>query len=217
MTRKYRFVLLPLITGLMVALITIVFAVPKIKTVVEVKGRLPEKKEKLSRLTEKVAFLEKLDAYELENKVVIVEKALPSKKAVVEILAALSSTSLESGVSFVGFGISPGKLSPEKFEELSFKATFEGPIESVKDFLERMGEVLPVMNVVAFKIKEEKVSLEIESYFSPLPKSLGKIDTPLPKISQKEEGIYRKIAQFKSFERALPTVPTGKEDPFSGF
>lgn len=215
--KKYRFVLLPLASGLIIVLTTTLFALPKIKTIVELKGGLGKEEAKLSRLTEKSALLEGLDEYELGKRVAMVEEALPSKKAVAEILAALSFVAEESNASLVGFDISPGKLFPETFEEIIFKATFEGPRDEIEKILRRVNQVLPVTRVIGFNIKETKTTLEIESYFSPLPKSLGKIDTPLPKISKEEEGVYRKIAQFESFEKRLPVVPTGKEDLFSEF
>lgn len=215
--KKYRFVLLPFASALIIVLTSALFALPKIKTIVEFKGGLGKEREKLSRLTEKSTLLEGLDEYELGKRVAMVEEALPSKKAVAEILVALSFVAEESNASLVGFDISPGELFPEKFEEIIFKATFEGPRDDVEKILRRVNQVLPVTRVISFNIKETKTTLEIESYFSPLPKSLGKIDTPLPKISKEEEGVYRKIAQFESFEKRLPVIPVGKKNLFSEF
>ncbi len=133
--RKYRFILIPLVTALIIVLTTSLFALPRFKTIVELKGELNQGKEKLSRLTEKAALLEGFDPYELEKKIEMTEKALPSKKAVAEILATLSSISNETGVFFVGFEISPGEIASEKFEKLPFKAIFEGSGDEVKEFL----------------------------------------------------------------------------------
>lgn len=215
--RKYRFVLLPLAASLIIVLSTILFVLPKVREIFEIKGRLEEEQEKLSSLTEKVAFLVGLDEYELGEKVVVAEEALPSKKAIAEILVALSSLSSETEVSFGGLEISPGKLVPEKFEVLAFKLTLEGPRPNIQNFFGRVNQVLPIMKVISFGIQEEKATVEIESYSSSLPKSLGKIDTPLPEITKEEEKIYQKIAQFESFEKKLPSIPTGKENPFSEF
>lgn len=215
--KRYRFVLLPLAACLIIVVTTIVFASPKLKTIAEIKQRLPEEKEKLSRLTKKAAQLESLDERELEKKVTMSEKALPSKKTVSGILSVFSSLAEETDVFFVDFEVSPGKFLPGEFEVVLFEATFKGPREEVKTLLEKMRQVLPVVKVVGFEIKGEEATLSVESYFSPLPESLGKIDTPLPEISQKEEKIYQKIAQFKIIEKELPSVPGGKENPFSEF
>ena len=213
--KRYRFVLLPLISGLVIFLTTTLFALPKVKTIIELKEKLVRDRERLARLTEKVSLLEGFDQYELEKKVVAAEKALPSKKVVAEILVDLSSLSSENQVSFGRFEISPGLLFPEKFEELTFKASFEGPRDKIENLLGRIYEVLPVMKIVSFNLRGEKATLEIESCFSPLPESLGKIDTPLAKISKEEDEVYQKISQLKGFEGALPLVPSGKDDPFS--
>ena len=217
MIKKYRYILLPFVSGLIIVLVTTIFVLPKIKLLVDTRTDLRNKKEKLSRLTEKATLLEGFDEYELKKKVVVAEKALPSKKAIAEILATLSSLSSQSGVSFVGINISPGKLIPEKSGKLVFQASFKGSKEDLKAFLRKLDEVLPVMGVVSLGVKGETLSLKIESYFSPPPESLGKIDVPLSKISQLEEDTYRKIAQFKDFEEKLPSVPIGKENPFSTF
>lgn len=215
--KKYRFILLPLVSGLVIFLTTVLFTLPKLKATVVSRGELEEKKERLSRLTGKATLLESLDEYELEKKVAIAEKALPSKKALAEILVGLSSLSSENGVSFIGFSIAPGGLLPEEFEELVFQATFEGARDKLESFLGKLNQVLPIMKVTSFDIQEEKIMVKIESYSSPLPESLGKIDAPLPQITKEEEKIYQTIAQFESFEKKLPTLPTGKENLFSEF
>lgn len=212
---KYRFVLLPILSGLIIVLVTVFFALPKIRTIASLKDQLGNEKEKLSRLTEKSALLEGFDQHELDKKVTIVETALPSKKAVAEILVTLSSLSIDSGVTLVGFSISPGILVPEEPGELVFQSTFEGPRENLKNFLTKAGKVLPIIKVISLGIEQESATLKLESYYTPLPKTIGTIDTPLAKISESEEKIYQTIAQFESFERKLPKVPTGKDDPFS--
>lgn len=215
--KKYRFILLPLVCCLVIVLTTVLFALPKLRATVDSREKLKKEREKLSRLTGKTTFLEGLDEYELEKKVITVEKGLPSKKTLAEILVALSSLSSESDLSFVGFSMVPGDLLPEEFEALIFQATFEGPRDNLESFLGRVNQVLPIMKVIGFDIQEEKATVKIESYSSPLPKSLGKIDAPLPQITKEEEKIYQKIAQFESFEKKLPSIPTGKENLFSEF
>lgn len=217
--RRHRFILLPLSVGLIVVLTATLFALPKARAIIKLKGELAKEKERLSRLTEKATFLAGLDEYELERKVAVAEKALPSKKVMGEIFAALSFLSSEGDVSLSDLTVSPGKFYPEKFEELSFKITFKSSRDELKSFffIGKINQILPVMKVKGFNIKRKTINLKLESYFSPTPKSLGKIDTPLPKISREEEKVYGKISQLKSFEERLPAVPRGREDPFSEF
>lgn len=214
--KKYKFVLMPLAVAGMIALTTVLFTLPKLKAVLFLKIQINQAKEKLARLTQKASLLEGLDHQVLEKKVAVVEQALPSKKFVSTMISALGRVSQETGVSFIDFEIEPGEMTPEKYETLIFKAVFRGDRHKIEAFLVKIKQVLPVMRVVGFKIKRGKTTLEIESYSSPLPQSLGKVDNPLPEITRPESEAYQTINQYVVFEKELPSVATGKEDLFSG-
>ncbi len=215
--KKYRFVLFPLATGFIIVATTVLFVLPKLKIIVEIKQSMKNDKEKLSRLTDKVNLLEGLDEYELGRRVAVSEAALPSKKAVAKLLTATSFLAEETGASLVDFNISPGEVLPEKSEAVTFEATFKGPRDEIEKVLRRANLVAPVIRVLSFNFEASRTILEMMIYFSPLPKTLGRVDTPLPKISKEEEKIYEKIAQLESFEKRLPPVATGKDNLFSEF
>jgi Tfp pilus assembly protein PilO len=215
--KRYRFVLLPIVSGLIIFLTISFLVLPKIKQIIDLKGKIETDKARLSRVTEKLFFIEGLDQYELDRKVDTVEKALPSEKAVAGVLAVLSSLAEESGTSFVTFKIDPGDLVLEKLEEVELRASFVGSRENIKTLLSLIDKVLPVMSIVSYNLEPEEAELNIKSYFSPIPETIGKIDEPLSKLTPEEDEIYRQLAQFKSYEKKLPTVPTGKEDLFATF
>jgi len=215
--KRYSLVFLPIIVGSILVLMTIVFALPKARNVFKMKGEIKQRQEKLARLMEKEAFLKSLDEYQLTEKTRRVERALPSKKEVATLLIALRNVSQKANVSLSGFSLSPGSVYPQKFERLDFKITITGAEKNISQFLKQIRQVLPLISITDVKIEKERAILSLETYFSPLPQSLGKIDKPLPKISAKENEVYQKLAGFSIFtdESSLPVMPLGKQDPFS--
>jgi len=216
--KKYRFLLLPFTASAIIGLTMIFIALPKIRSFILVKKDLKEKQEKLADLTEKASLLKGLNDYQLKEQVEILEKVLPSKKKIAEILTILAFLASETNTNLVDFSIVPGELMFEGFEEIVFQAGFKGSIKEVKMLLGKINQALPVMRVVSFAIEEDVAGLEIESYVSALPEFLGKIDDPLPEISLEEENVYQQIAGFETIpEELLQPVPLGKEDLFADF
>jgi hypothetical protein len=51
--------------------------------------------------------------------------------------------------------------------------------------------------------------------FYPMPKELGKIDTPLAKLTTDEDKLLEKLAEFTYLESKSFTPSEGRADPFS--
>jgi Tfp pilus assembly protein PilO len=229
---RYRPFFFPLLIGLVILFLTITLLIPKITQIFEVRQSLSKEKARLAKLTQKLADLEGLDDNELATKATLMVVALPAEKDVPLILATLSSLGREAGMGIESVKVSPGELSTEsgkikkkgKEEEtptLPFEVLVKGTIESLKNFLDRLGSTIPVMRVesasLSFEEGEWQAKISLDTFFLPLPKSLGAVETPLAKISPEEELIYKRIEKYQApaFEGDLPSVVTGKEDPFS--
>lgn len=217
--RKYRFVLLPMAALLIIGASAVFFALPRVTALLALRQELAVEKEKLACLTEKISILERLNESQLEQRVLLTERALPSRKAIAEILSAVSALTNETGVTLTEFNISPGRWVSEELETIICYLGVSGEdYERLESFIKALHQTLPVVRVIGFNIERDEAILEVETYSSPLPKSLGLFDTPLPQLSSAEEKAYQEVVGFQSFsEENLAPLPVGKEDLFGGF
>ncbi len=118
-----------------------------------------------------------------------------------------------------------GKPDKEKTEGgtplLVFEIMARGTMEVIKNFLDRFDAATPIMQIeevsLSYEEGEWQGKISLNSFYLPLPKTLGVMETPLVKITPDEEIVYKRIEKFRSavIEETLPPVRSGKEDLFS--
>jgi len=186
--------------------------------------RQEKKKEtaKVNKLEAKLETLKGLDELELTKRSELASKALPLEKQVFQAFAVIERLAQESGVAVGNLSVSPGEIGEESSGgELVFKIDLLGSQEGFKAFLVRLSEIIPLADVKKANLSgsEGLASFSLEFYFSPPPKTIGKVDAPLPKLTASEEEIYSKISNLVDFvprEELVPVGrPAGRENPFA--
>lgn len=221
----YKNFLLPGIVTLLVFLTTLSFLKPKVAAIIEVQKKLSQNKKNLTLLTQKLAALEGLDQTELTKKTDLLMAALPSEKKVPQALIIFKNLALETGVELEEIQVDPGELDVESEEEfLSFNIKLSGSIEKIGTFFDKLEKTFPLMRLIVVDLSRPEgdlfnASLEVQSFFLSLPKTLGAAEEELSLVTPQEEAIYRRLVDFKAFqlkeELPLPLTQTGKENPFT--
>ncbi len=238
----YQPFLFPVVVALLVFLTAFAFLKPKIGAIIEGQRRLSQNKQVLARLTEKAAALEGLDQTELTRKTDILLAALPTEKDVPRFLATYKELAQKIEVVIQQIEVNPGKLATPEDEQVApeggqaspeggqaspppflvFQIGVSGELEKVGIFLDELEKTLPLMRLkeVSLSQKEENLfesEIELQAFFLFLPGELGPVEEALPLISQREEEVYRQLADFKSVElkESLLLTPAGKENPFT--
>ena len=231
----YQPFLLPVMAALLVFLTAFTFLKPKVSAIIEGQKRLSQNKQALARLTEKIAALEGLNQTELTRKTDILLTALPAEKDVPRLLATYKGLAQEIGVVIQQIEVKPGELaspeggqvvpvggqaSPPPF--LAFQIGVSGELEKVGIFLDELEKTLPLMRIKRVSLSQKKGNLfesgiELQAFFLSLPGELGPVEEALPLISQREEEVYRQLADFKAIElkESLSLTPAGKENLFT--
>lgn len=225
---KFRFLALPTLVGLIILILTLTLLLPKINQILRTRQSLAQEKVRLSKLTQKVADLEGLDESELSLKANLLIRSLPAEKDVPQIFATLAGLSSQTGMTLESIKVSPGELSTVSAQLktkgpplLTFKVSGRGTMEAMKSFFGQAASTIPVMKISDVSLTsaggETTTDISLDTYFLALPKTLGPIETPLAKITSNEELLYQEIRGFTTplTEEILPSVTTGKEDPFS--
>lgn len=226
---KIKSLWLPFLLFAFVFLTSVLFLKPKIREVIAIQQKISQERKTLAQLTQKVALLEGLDQNELSTKTDKVLKILPTEKNVPFILQTLRLLSSQTNINLSKLTVSPGSLStdsaqlnpPADLPVLTLDINLDGDKDKIKSFLSSLEFTSPLMRVktISFSQKgDSSIALEmvLETYFLPLPQTLGKPEQPVPNITSQEQSAYQLLTQFKSPLTAseLPVGPAGKENPF---
>jgi len=100
--------------------LTVVFSgiIPQINSLFDLNSEIELGQEKLDVLRQKTADLENIEAREAYDSLESVDRILPSKKPLLELLTALNLVAGKNNVSFVDLSLSPGKIASESAEFL---------------------------------------------------------------------------------------------------
>lgn len=206
-----------------------VFAVkPRVEVLLSTRDQIKVSQERLAKISEKVSFLKKYSQADLQNKVNQLLKVLPSEKDVSSLVFALKSLAEESGLEIANLSLNPGELATdsakvEKREDknlMEINMAISGEEEKIYEYLDKIETTAPITKVATFSISisqdvsESKIGLE--TYFLPIPETLGKTED-LVKITTEEEEVRARISKLKILEtiHSFPVIDSGKENPFA--
>jgi hypothetical protein len=224
-----------------VAGVTVVLLLAGVIPLVNVISRNAQKIETRDRerqaLADKVSILSQLDQNVLQERLRVLDSALPPRKDVVAYLASIDGLSRELGLSFGGLSITPGEVTdrPDTAKKTTAKRVtnglqvldttikVKGSESSIYAFLRSVEQALPLM-----QIEDAKVSGLSAGQFT-LSLSLGMLWAPaapadvkgaVALFNEKEEGYFQTLATYKSYkadlnDAVIDAVPGGKADLFS--
>lgn len=168
----------------------------------------------------------------------LVDKALPTKKPLLEVLTSLDQVRRAAGVELADLTTSPGSLAtgsasqkaaPQSDEQvLSLKFTVVGTYEQVSKFMELIETTTPFTTIRSFSISEQsrkatsaqaeevsteqpeqmRVSMESDSYFANIV-VLHKPESVMPKLTNQNTVVLGKLQEFSTIELPEQREVTG--------
>lgn len=215
-----------LVTALMTAgsalLLCFLAIIPIYQNATELLGKLKTRTKDLESITNKVTIISKLDPNVLDERVQVIDSALPPKKDVLLYLNSIDGLSKELGLTFGGLSLAPGDLTEatasakkvaskaSSLQSLETEIKIRGGKDNVYTFLRTIEGVLPLM-----QIKDIKVSVLSEDQYS-LNLTLGMLWADPSTIDVKgnvtlfgpeEDKYFNQLSEYRKFESlAVATV-----------
>lgn len=216
--------------------------IPKISQVLDFRKEITVQKERITKLSEKLTTLDSYSETELLELSNLLLEAIPNEKNFYLLLSQSKEAFKQSNVSFGKFSLSPGLVSSTSASTtqakkddkddstvslgVAFSSSFEALLNLIQKteksvpFLQlanlRLGTITPASSSATFDLVGD---LSIENYFRPLPKTLGTIETPLPKLSEADKKLLGEIKNWQRFQFEEGAVSSeevsGRENPFS--
>jgi Tfp pilus assembly protein PilO len=219
--------------------------VPQVQEAYASYQKMQAEKPKLQKLLDKLDELESIEMNPDFAQVDVVEKALPSRKPLMELLLALSSVSQDTGIAIEQFELRPGLVATDStqptqqasskgaFDQLALDVMIRGTFDDIVAFLLKVEEVSPFSTITSMEIGNQinmnaegfedlaqeavfQAVLTTETYF--FTQSIAaRIDSPLPKLSEKERQVLSALASFVPTEAPVETEIRGggSEDLFN--
>jgi len=225
--------LLPILIVFLILAVTAFVLKPKLEVIVKSRQQLTKDKKVLVDLTKKLATLEGLAQVEFSEKTEIALAVLPAERDVPSNLAVIKNVALNNGLIVNDITISEvGEIAAVSDDiklrkdavlpSFRLNVTFTGSLEMIKNFISQIQSTAPLMMVGNVSLSQKKIEspetkMEIEAYFLPFPKTLGKPEQSLIAITNGEEKIFSRISDFTflNSQQTLPNLPVGKENLFS--
>lgn len=221
---KYHHLFLPVILIISLIIGWTIF-LPRFEQVKGIYTSIQKEQERVGKLQTKIRDLETLNEYELGEKSEILLAALPSLKDPAGMISLVGKLVDENGLLIEDLKVSPGEVATEsaeiaEVEELIFKLSLSGEISQFLNFLKIASKSLPLVDlqIKNFDISGQSFTTDVTliSYYSGLPKTLGKADSPVPKLTSQEEELLSQLREYNLFEtETFQPSAGGKPNPFT--
>ncbi|OGE38220.1 hypothetical protein A3F00_03880 [Candidatus Daviesbacteria bacterium RIFCSPHIGHO2_12_FULL_37_11] len=231
---KNRMIIYPVTVGMASLLLTILVIVPQIRGYFSSKADESSVQNKIRNLEIKAAELESIPDEDLRRKAQFAVAAFPSEKDYTSIIGFLQRLSIEAGVNLESVNLSPGgDKNSSGVSNFTVKIVIKASSLSFDEFLKKIETSQTLLKIGGLSVEKSSdeqisVSLDIDVYFAPIPKTLGSVDSPLQKLTEDEETLVEKlVANAADFPAAPVTsgisqqptqpvnlLPRGKVNPF---
>lgn len=208
--------------------------VPLYQSASKIAGKIKTKSTELKGLQDKVSILSKLDPNVLNERVSVLDSALPPRKDVLLYLSAIDGLSRELGLTFGGLSLVPGDITEASgsakkammtdngLQSLETEIKIRGGQESVYTFLRMIESVLPLMQIKDVKVSvlgDDQYSLSLTLAMLWADPAVVDVKGPVTLFGVEEDKYFTQLAEYRSFE-AITVVPAQgevKHDLFTPF
>jgi len=233
---------LPSILMAVISIILVIYAlIPGIKYIQKTWTEIETLTKENGVLKKKINTLSQFDEETLSAYMTTLLSAVPSDKSIASILMTIDSVAMKNNVALADLKVmNPGSISSDSASmkisntklgsnTIRIATSIKGTPENVFSFVSNIRKVRRLIRIATlsqtFQSSEASpsatTSLELEAFFAPLPKTLGKIESEIQPLSANEEQMITTMSEYPlEFESmgqgGQGQVESGnKIDPFS--
>jgi Tfp pilus assembly protein PilO len=216
--------------------------IPQIQESLATYSKLSSEQPKTEILRKKRASLESLTSTAEFAQIDVVDKALPTKKPLLELLMSMSTISQQTGSRITKFELAPGlvasstdglqqpgRTNTNGYDSVSVNLEISGSFAQIQAFLLQVEEVAPFTTVTDMEISGQladvsqrdnsqifNAKLTTETYF--FTQSIAvRVESPLPLLGTPEQNVLAALASFAPTDlpEQLEVKGGGSEDLFN--
>jgi len=200
--------------GLSTFVLIIIAMIPLYQNMRMTGEKIKVKSNELEQLNRKVSVLAGLDTNVLQERVSVLDRALPPRKDIILYLNSISALSQELGLQFGGLSLAPGNLSEatssgtkaneaDGVQKLATEIKMTGDRDSIYSFLRTIESILPLMQIGDIKVEVEgenrySLNLTLEMLWAQ-PTTID-VKGPISLFGSEENKYFEQLSQYRWFE-----------------
>lgn len=214
-----------LVRGVLIAgvglILVMVVVVPVIGRISELQDKIGSRRKEAESLSQKVTILSNLDQQILDERVKVLDQALPPRKDIVLYLATIEGLSRELELNFSGISLSPGDVTEASasaktrrtdiiagVHSLETELKIDGSQERIYEFLRLIENSLPLVQVKDVKVSnsgnEGRYTLSMRAGMLWASSDITKVSGAVTLFTDKEEEYFSQLETFRRF--GTPTL-----------
>lgn len=218
--QKYRLYIFPVSVAISCLILIIFIIYPQVVKLIQ-GSRLQQDFSTRSKFLEaKASALENYDEADLQRKVSFVLASLPSEKDFTNMVSLLQRLTAKSSFSILSLSLTTVQSS-SKDQSYGVKVEMVGPKTLLSSLLSSIENSPRIMRVSTIDITSGRIAdvvsatLTVEVFFAQVLDSFGTVDSPLPKLSDKDEELISRLATTQPIiTTPIPSSAKGRSDPF---
>lgn len=223
----YKMYIFPAVVALSSLFLIIFVIYPQTAKLISNQTKISDLTGKLELLETKVSALESYDEKDLSKKLELALAVFPAEKDLGRVFSLLQETVLRSGFTVTGMSLSGNSQKTENTDSLGVKLEMSGDRALFQTLLRNLENTSSLIRVKSIDVVSARsvtgldVLLLVDVLYSVLPQDFGKIDSPLPSLSQKDEELLVNLVKvsarpslFASGSSTLQFSQRGKANPF---
>jgi len=204
--------------GLLAVVVVLIATVPIFGRSTELLKQIEVRGAEEEKLLRQVSVLSQVDPVALEERVKLLDSALPVRKDVILYLATIDGLSRELGLNFSGIALNPGDVTEASesakstkkdvvtgVHSLETEIQISGSKDSVFGFLKALERSLPLMMVKDVKVSimgPDAYLLSVRLGMLWAGTSIADIKGTIALFDEKEEGYFQELLSYKRFSSA---------------
>lgn len=220
-----KLIIFPVLVALASGTLIVLVIFPQIKGYFKGQEDIKITQERVKVLGVKAEELQNVPEEDLKSKLQTAVQTLPEDKDYTSVIGVVQRLAATSGVSLASVNLEGGgSKGVPGVSSFGVKASITGSRSGFDEFVKAVQNAPILMKISAISVDtsgaqdQVSVSLSLSVYYSPTPKSLGSIDSPLPKLTEDEEKLAAKLASNVGSAPTVvaSTISTGGEEPKIG-
>lgn len=199
---RYKAVLVPTLIFCLSVLLLIFVILPQLQTLVTQRDEGTALGERIDLLQKNYTFLSSLSEPELDKQLQIATSTLPTEKDFPGIVAAITASAVNSGVTLGDFSFAVGELSSKSatfsvVPTLQMTLSLVGGAENVKRFVHALGGTLPLSQVTSVQLNNNNASVIVSFFYKPLPPLVFAGDVPISPLSSEDLALLTRMGTIR--------------------
>ena len=232
--KQYEFAVTTAIVLVVVFLLVIKLLIPNLIKISQINSDSKKLKANIQLVEKKDKILTTIDDGNLQNNFVKLNYVMPASKDYVLLFSTLDELQKKTGVEITRTDFELGTVSTtsgrlkknntsnSNMIPISFEIL--GTIDQIRLFINSLSDLsgrLITINSIKLEVSEiglVKASMNGNTYYNPLPKTLGKVESPIPEFNKNYEEIFKSITEnqypVEVISETGEDIQIGKENLF---